>query len=108
MTHELICIDCATVLEKERECQEWSNYKDDSGNFKNSNQRSDAWLSDNPYDHGGFIPGDMNSNWNNKLIWRIHYQQTFSHKQKNFLDYLSKTGRLLYFSINTDSCSWDC
>lgn len=81
VTHDRICCDCAEVLDRQIESVEWNNYKDETGGFKQSNQRADLWTSDNPYDIGGTIPGFSRSN---KLAWRLHYQQTFNHKQKTF------------------------
>jgi len=80
-THDRICCDCAQVLSRKIEHVEWNNYKDETGGFKQSGQRADLWFSDNPYDKGGTVPGFCK---NNKLGWRLHYQQAFSHKQKTF------------------------
>jgi transcription initiation factor TFIIIB Brf1 subunit/transcription initiation factor TFIIB len=77
-----ICLDCGTVvLTSIFECCEWNNYKQEDGSMSNCSQRADAFVSDNPYDKGGTIPGFANKN---SLMMRIHYQQTFSHKQKTF------------------------
>lgn len=77
-----VCLDCGVVvLSNVFECCEWNNYKNDDGSMSNSTQRGDAWVSDNPYDKGGTIPGFANKK---SLMMRIHYQQTFSHKQKTF------------------------
>ena len=77
-----ICLDCGTVvLCNIFEYCEWNNYKQEDGSMSNGSQRADAFVSDNPYDKGGTIPGFANKN---SLIMRIHYQQTFSHKQKTF------------------------
>jgi len=77
-----ICLDCGTVvLSGIFEYCEWNNYKQEDGSMSNSSQRADTFISDNPYDKGGTIPGFANKN---SLMMRIHYQQTFSHKQKTF------------------------
>lgn len=77
-----ICLDCGTVvLCNILECCEWNNYKQEDGSMAKGTQRADAFVSDNPYDKGGTIPGFANKN---SLMMRIHYQQTFSHKQKTF------------------------
>lgn len=77
-----ICLDCGiVVLSNMFESCEWNNYKQDDGSLSNVSQRGDAYVSDNPYDKGGTIPGFANKN---SLMMRIHYQQTFSHKQKTF------------------------
>ena len=77
----IICKDCGLViLESTFETCEWNNYKQDDGKFSANNQRGDLYVSDNPYDISGTIPG-INKN---SLMMRIHYQQTFSHKQKTF------------------------
>lgn len=77
-----ICLDCGTVvLSSIFEYCEWNNYKQEDGSMSNGSQRADAFISDNPYDKGGTIPGFANKN---SLMMRIHYQQTFSHKQKTF------------------------
>ena len=76
----MVCLECAAVLESEKESCEWSSYKKDDGSFQSSNQRGDANISDNPYDKTGSIPS-----FNKKsLAMTLHYQQTFSHKQKTF------------------------
>jgi len=77
-----ICLDCGTVvLSGIFEYCEWNNYKQEDGSMSNGLQRGDAFVSDNPYDKRGTIPGFANKN---SLMMRIHYQQTFSHKQKTF------------------------
>lgn len=77
-----ICLDCGCVVfSNKTECCEWNNYKGDDGSTSNISQRADVFVSDNPYDKGGTIPGFANKN---SLMMRIHYQQTFSHKQKTF------------------------
>ena len=76
------CLDCGTVvLTNIFESCEWNNYKQEDGSLSNASQRGDTYVSDNPYDKGGTIPGFANKN---SLMMRIHYQQTFSHKQKTF------------------------
>ena len=76
----MVCLECAAVLESEKESCEWNSYKKDDGSFQSSNQRGDANISDNPYDKTGSIPS-----FNKKsLAMTLHYQQTFSHKQKTF------------------------
>ncbi len=76
-----ICIDCGLVVNS-RICEscEWNNYKTEDGAFSANSQRADLYVSDNPYETGGSIPGF----YKNSLIMRIHLQQTFSHKQKTF------------------------
>jgi transcription initiation factor TFIIIB Brf1 subunit/transcription initiation factor TFIIB len=76
-----ICQDCGVVfLTTNFETNEWNTYKNEDGSFQQSIQRADMHCSDNPYDTPGTIPG-INKN---SLMMRIHYQQTFSHKQKTF------------------------
>ncbi len=76
-----ICTDCGEVLScKIYETCEWNNYKSEDGAFGVSSQRGDLYISDNPYEIGGTIPGFHKSS----LAMRIHLQQTFSHKQKTF------------------------
>ena len=76
-----ICIDCGLVVNS-RVCEscEWNNYKTEDGTFNANSQRGDLYVSDNPYDIGGSVPGF----YKNSLMMRIHLQQTFSHKQKTF------------------------
>ena len=81
-TREKICTDCAMVIQGSFENTEWNTYKDDMGCFKDSSQRADTWISDNPYDNGGSIPGFKKHN--NRLFWRLHYAQALNHKQKTF------------------------
>lgn len=77
-----ICLDCGTVvLTSIFEQCEWNNYRGEDGAMSNASQRADTFVSDNPYDKGGTVPGFANKN---SLMMRIHYQQTFSHKQKTF------------------------
>jgi transcription initiation factor TFIIIB Brf1 subunit/transcription initiation factor TFIIB len=75
-----VCTDCGEVFYNSFNSCEWNNYKNDDGSFQQSNQRADIYTSDNPYDTGGSIPG-FNKN---SFMMRLHYQQTFSHKQKTF------------------------
>ena len=76
-----ICQDCGVVfLNYILETNEWNTYKNEDGSYQASLQRADTYRSDNPYDIPGTIPG-INKN---SLMMRIHYQQTFSHKQKTF------------------------
>ncbi len=76
-----ICDLCGEVLGNIYETQEWNCYKNESGFLSTNNQRGDVYpKSDNPYDIGGSIPG-FNKN---SFAMRLHYQQTFSHKQKTF------------------------
>jgi len=76
-----ICEDCGEVITKVVfESCEWNNYTNDDGTSQGNSQRADIYVSDNPYDKGGSIPG-INRN---SLMMRMHYQQTFSHKQKVF------------------------
>jgi len=76
----MVCLECAEVIETEQETCEWNNHKKDDGYFQNSNQRGDANISDNPYDKSGSIPSFSKKS----LAMTLHYQQTFSHKQKTF------------------------
>tara|TARA_Y100000004_G_C8947704_1_gene427056 strand:+ start:34 stop:972 length:939 start_codon:yes stop_codon:yes gene_type:complete len=76
----MVCLECAEVIETEQETCEWNNHKKDDGSFQNSNQRGDANISDNPYDKSGSIPSFSKKS----LAMTLHYQQTFSHKQKTF------------------------
>jgi len=77
-----ICLDCGTVISsKIFECCDWNTYKQDDGSLTNASQRGDAYTSDNPYDKNGTIPGFAGKN---SFMMRMHYQQTFSHKQKTF------------------------
>ena len=76
-----ICQDCGVVFFNYiLETNEWNTYKNEDGSYQASLQRADTYCSDNPYDIPGTIPG-INKN---SLMMRIHYQQTFSHKQKTF------------------------
>jgi transcription initiation factor TFIIIB Brf1 subunit/transcription initiation factor TFIIB len=76
-----ICQDCGVVFFTSIfETNEWNTYKNEDGSYQASIQRADLHISDNPYDIPGTIPG-INKN---SLMMRIHYQQTFSHKQKTF------------------------
>jgi transcription initiation factor TFIIIB Brf1 subunit/transcription initiation factor TFIIB len=75
-----ICQDCGVVFTSIFETNEWNTYKNEDGSYQASIQRAETYVSDNPYDVGGTIPG-INKN---SLMMRIHYQQTFSHKQKTF------------------------
>jgi len=75
-----ICSDCCEVISCVFDTCEWNHYKKDDGSFQQNNQRADAYVSDNPYDLGGSIPG-FNKN---SFLMRLHYQSTFSHKQKTF------------------------
>jgi len=76
-----ICQDCGVVFFTSIfETNEWNTYKNEDGSYQASIQRADINTSDNPYDTPGTIPG-INKN---SLMMRIHYQQTFSHKQKTF------------------------
>jgi transcription initiation factor TFIIIB Brf1 subunit/transcription initiation factor TFIIB len=76
-----ICQDCGVVFFTSIfEMAEWNTYKNEDGSYQGSVQRADFNHSDNPYDIPGTIPG-INKN---SLMMRIHYQQTFSHKQKTF------------------------
>jgi len=74
------CFECGQVLGAVQESCEWNSYKKEDGSFQVSNQRGDTYVSDNPYDKTGTIPGFHK----NSFIMRMHYQQTFSHKQKTF------------------------
>jgi transcription initiation factor TFIIIB Brf1 subunit/transcription initiation factor TFIIB len=77
-----ICLECGIVVYSNKtECCEWNNYKGDDGSTSIMSQRADIFVSDNPYDKGGTVPGFANKN---SLMMRLHYQQTFTHKQKTF------------------------
>ena len=57
-----ICLDCGIVTCcKIFDSCEWNNYKTDDGKFDLSSQRADIYISDNPYEIGGSIPG-LNKN----------------------------------------------
>lgn len=76
-----VCADCGIVVETQvYETCEWNNYKSEDGTFSANSQRADIYVSDNPYDIGGSIPGIFK----NGLTMKMHLQQTFSHKQKTF------------------------
>ena len=76
-----ICWDCGDiVVTRLFDTCEWNSYKQEDGSISSGNQRGDAFTSDNPYDKGGSIPG-INKN---SFMMRMHYQQTFSHKQKTY------------------------
>ena len=76
-----VCIDCGEVVNGMiYESCEWNNYKSEDGTFGISNQRGDLYVSDNPYEINGTIPGF----YKNSLAMRLHLQYTFSHKQKTF------------------------
>ncbi len=76
-----VCLDCGVVVTS-RICQscEWNNYKSEDGTFGASSQRADLYVSDNPYEVSGTIPGF----YKNSFAMRLHLQYTFSHKQKTF------------------------
>jgi len=75
-----ICVDCGLVIQGAPESCEWNNYKKEDGSFQVSGQRADLYVSDNPYDKGGSVPGFNKYSF----AMRLHYQQVFSHKQKTF------------------------
>lgn len=76
-----VCQECGVVIFTSiYVSNEWNTYKNEDGSYQRSIQRGDMNHSDNPYDIPGTIPG-INKN---SLMMRIHYQQTFSHKQKTF------------------------
>lgn len=75
-----LCLECGEILHAIFESCEWNTYTNTDGSYQTSNQRADSAVSDNPYYKGGTIPG-FNKN---SLIMRLHYQQTFSHKQKTY------------------------
>lgn len=78
---ESVCVECGLVLNDQiYEKNEWNSYKNEQGAFKDCCQRGDNYVSDNPYDTPTIIPG-INKN---SLMMRIHYSETFSHKQKTF------------------------
>ena len=78
---ESVCVECGLVLNEQiYEKNEWNTYKNEQGAFKDCCQRGDNYVSDNPYDTPTIIPG-LNKN---SLMMRIHYSETFSHKQKTF------------------------
>jgi len=87
-----ICIDCGLVVNS-RICEscEWNNYKSEDGTFSANSQRADLYVSDNPYETGGSIPGFHK----NSFIMKIHLQQTFSHKQKTFWKTSEKFSRYI-------------
>ncbi len=75
-----VCNKCGEVVGRIFEQCEWSNFKNDDGSYQKSTQRGDAYNCDNPYTINGTVPG-FNKN---SFLMRLHYQQTFSHKQKTF------------------------
>ena len=76
-----VCLDCGEVISnKIFETCEWNNYKSDEGIYSVSMQRGDLYVSDNPYDKSGSVPG-FNKN---SFAMRLHLQSVFSHKQKTF------------------------
>tara|TARA_B100000287_G_scaffold432112_1_gene490741 strand:- start:4094 stop:5023 length:930 start_codon:yes stop_codon:yes gene_type:complete len=76
-----VCLDCCQVLYcKVFETKEWNVYKDESGKMSSASQRADEYAKDNPYDNGGTVPG-LNKN---SFMMKMHWQQTFSHKQKTY------------------------
>lgn len=76
-----VCLDCGEVINNRLfDTCEWNNYRTEDGSFGISSQRGDLYISENPYDKGGSIPG-LNKN---SFVMRMHLQQTFSHKQKTF------------------------
>ena len=80
-THDTICSDCCEII---RGCifsgAEWNNYKDESGGWAKSNQRSDCFVSDNPYQKGE----TSIIQFRNPLLMRMQYQLAFNHKQKTY------------------------
>ena len=82
-TSDVVCSECGVVLGRDAgQSVEWSNYKDDSGNFSKNTQRADLTVSDNPYSKSSTICGMFKNN--NSLAAKIHLQQCFSHKQRTF------------------------
>lgn len=76
-----ICLDCGIVINnKIFESCEWNSYKTEDGAYSASSQRADLYISDNPYDKGGSIPGFHKDSF----AMRLHLQNAFSHKQKTF------------------------
>lgn len=75
-----LCLDCGEILNRLFECCEWNTYTNNDGTFQANNQRADSSISENPYYKGGTVPG-FNKN---SFMMRLHYQQTFSHKQKTY------------------------
>lgn len=83
VTADIVCSDCGVVIGRDSgQSVEWSNYKDESGNYSKSTQRADLIVDDNPYSKCGSICGIFKNN--NSLASKIHLQQCFSHKQKTF------------------------
>lgn len=90
-----VCIDCGEIVCKIYEYCEWNTYTNTDGTYQNNNQRGDSYTSGNPYSKGGSIPGFHK----NSFLMRLHYQQTFTHKQKTYwktsemmIDYCRKIG----------------
>jgi len=83
-----LCLDCGEILHSLFECCEWNTYTNTDGSYQTNNQRADTAISDNPYSKGGTIPGFNKSSF----IMRLHYQQTFTHKQKTYW----KTSEMMY------------
>lgn len=75
-----LCVECGEILNLKFECCEWNTYTNPDGSYESRNQRADFISSENPYFMGGTVPG-FNKN---SFLMRLHYQQTFSHKQKTY------------------------
>lgn len=83
VTSDIVCSTCGAVVGRDPgQSVEWSNYKDDSGNYSRNTQRADLIVDDNPYSKGGTICGMFKNN--NSLAAKIHLQQCFSHKQRTY------------------------
>ena len=75
-----VCLDCSEIIGKLFDSCEWNNYSSTDGVLSTNSQRGDLYISDNPYDKGGSVPGF----YKNSFAMRLHLQQCFSHKQKTF------------------------
>ena len=83
VTSDIVCSTCGAVVGRDSgQSVEWSNYKDESGNYSRNTQRADLIVDDNPYFKGGTICGMFKNN--KSLAAKIHLQQCFSHKQRTY------------------------
>ena len=81
-----VCKECGEVFSRIFDLCEWNFYKSDDGGFQQNTQRGDLYITQNPYEKLGSIPG-INKN---SFMMRMNYQQTFSHKQKVYQEITEK------------------
>ena len=85
-TAEVVCDYCGCVTEKKiYSGPEWSNYKDDCGNYCKNNQRCDLYIDNNPFKtklYNNFV--QLPNNNNNKLLLKLQISQNVNHKQKTY------------------------